>query len=128
MKDVYMVFDENLKYVIDNLELDTIWGCFRVCADLSLFSTLADYSDGAFIAEVSENIFLDIGTAIQEYDVDMHEADATIEEIKKGIAKILACYKDDPNKMYSILKENEFVSIKFCVKCRKDALKGKETD
>lgn len=127
MKDVHEVFEEYLKEIINNTGVDTIYGCFRLCADLSLFSALADYSEGVFIAEIAENIFLDVGGTINEYEIDKSDATETLGKIKNELKTILSCYKNDPNALNSALKTMVFTSRKFCVRCRKEAIKETET-
>jgi len=128
MKDVYEVFDENLKLLIEIIDITNMQGCFRISADLSIFSALADFSDGVLICEVMDSIFLDIGTSIDEYEVEIDDSKQVVSEVRKGLKLILSCYRDDPNTVYSTLKTMHLASGKFSLRSRKETKRKSEEE
>jgi hypothetical protein len=119
MKDVYKVFDDNLNLIINIIDETSLSNCFRISADLVMFSTMAEFEEGVFISEVLEGVIWDIDSSISGYENDPTEISQLIDEIKNQIGEILNCYKKDENKVNLILKKMRFYATSFSIGCRK---------
>jgi hypothetical protein len=120
MKEVPEVFKENLLSISDSLDSSNLRACFLGSANLTIFSTMADYDDGVIITEMLQNVFSEVGPLFDEYQMDEKDSEQLMNEMKKYLKDIIKNYDDkNKNDLYIALKNMRCVATKFQMQCWK---------
>ena len=120
MKEVPEVFNENLLSISNLLDSSNLRACFLGSANLTIFSTMADYDDGVMITEILQGVFSEIGPLFDEYQIEEGEREQIMNDMKKYMKDIISNYNENnKNELYSALKNLRHVATKFQMQCWK---------
>ncbi len=118
MKDIYQIFDENFKVLIEMTEKMNLVNCMNTALDLTRVSTLADFKDGLFVSETLENVFSQVGPLLDQYNIPEVEGKQIKEKMHQSMILLSQNYKaNDKAKLYEILRDLRSVATCFQFKC-----------
>jgi len=129
MKDIYQIFDENFKSLIEMTERMELLNCRNTSLDLIRVASLADFKDGVFIIESLESIYTQVGPLLDQYDVPESDRKQIKDQLYQSIVLLSQNYKgNDKAKLYEILRDLRSFATNFQFKCWNywNTKKGKE--
>lgn len=116
MKDAHVVFEECLQDMIKLVGEPNLRGCFIIATDLTRSSALSDFKRGVFIAEILENVFVQVGSTFDKYVVSKDDEKEIIDNMTQNLSALLSDYKGDKVKLYDILEDLRFTATMFQIK------------
>lgn len=118
MRNINDLFDEYLDKLESAIGLKRFSNCYRMCDDLTKYSTMSDYKDGILISEILENIFSELRDLFKSADIPETEEKQILTDLKTHIALIQTTYKDDDkNSIYNALREIRSITTRFQIHC-----------
>jgi len=118
MKDIYQIFDENFKVLIEMTEKMNLVNCMNTALDLTRVSALADFKDGLFVSETLENVFSQVGPLLDQYNIPEEDRKQIKEKMYQSMILLSQNYKaDDKVKLYEILRDLRSHATCFQFKC-----------
>lgn len=118
MKDIYQIFDENFKVLIEMTEKMNLLGCMNTSVDLTRIATMADFKDGVLVSETLEGVFTQLGPLMEQYDIPEAERKQIKEKMHQNMILLSQNYKaNDKAKLYEILRDLRSLATFFQFKC-----------
>ena len=118
MKDIYQIFDENFKVLIEMTEKMNLLGCMNTSVDLTRIATMADFKDGVLVSETLEGVFTQLGPLMEQYDIPEAERKQIKEKMHQNMILLSQNYKaNDKAKLYEILRDLRSLATCFQFKC-----------
>jgi hypothetical protein len=120
MKEVSIVFNENLQSISTLLDSGNLRACFIASSNLTMFSAMSEYDDGVMITEVLQGVFSEVGPLFDDYLIEENDSKQLISEMKKYMKDVIKNYdENNKNELYSALKNLRYVATKFQMQCWK---------
>ena len=116
MKDGYVVFEECLQNMIKLTGESNPKGCFMIAVDLARWLTLSDFKRGAFVAEILQHVFSQIGHIFDDHVVSEDDRKEIIGSMTQNLGALRSDYKGDKGRLYDILEDMQFAATTLDIK------------